>query len=72
MNFRRAEFTDSPYEVVELLRVESQRDRAAREQRGAPDSEARRSMPTVSARALSQAAAYDSALRDAYVATTRD
>lgn len=71
MDFRRASFTDSPYEVIELLRVESARDRIAREQRGLPEASAQRSLPSVSARALAQAAAYDDDLRDAYLASTR-
>lgn len=49
---RRAVWTDSPFEVVEAL---TQRDR------GAPF------LPTASARALAQAAAYDADLQDAYV-----
>lgn len=49
---RRAVWTDSPFEVLEVL---TQRDR------GAPF------LPTASARALAQAAAFDDALADAYV-----
>jgi hypothetical protein len=72
MNFRRAEFTDSPYEVVELLRVESARDRVAREAAGRSESEATRTLPPISARALAQAAAYDADLRAAYLAYSAD
>lgn len=49
---RRASWTDSPYEVVELLT----------QRRGT-----RPFLPTPSARVLAQAAAWDSGIRDAYV-----
>lgn len=68
LDFRRAEFTDSPFDVVELLRVESRRDRALRDRNGIPDAAARRSLPALSARALAQAAAFDGGIRDAFVA----
>lgn len=68
VNFRRAAFTDSPFEVVELLRVESARDRHVRVERGLPDSDAVRTLPTISTRALAQAAGFDSDLRAAYLA----
>lgn len=66
-DFRRAEFSDSPFEVIELLRVESGRARARREARNLPESEATRTLPPVSARALAQAAGFDDDLRDAYL-----
>lgn len=49
---RRASWTDSPYEVVELLT----------QRRGE-----RPFLPTPSARVLSQAAAWDNGIRDAYI-----
>jgi len=55
LDFRRAEFTDSPYEVVELL-VQTRGE------------DGRRFLPQVSARALSQAANHDPELRAAYLA----
>lgn len=52
VTMRRASWTDSPYEVIELLT----------QRRGA-----RPFLPTPSARVLSQAAAWDDGIRDAYV-----
>lgn len=65
VNFRRAEYTDSPFEVVELLV----------QHRGGPGdhsvSGGQRFIPQTSARALAQAAAYDPELREAYLSFQR-
>lgn len=57
VDLRRAAFTNSAYEVVELL--------VQHRDRGGPF------IPQTSARALAHAAAYDANLRDAYLAHTR-
>jgi len=54
---RRAEWTDSPYEVLELL---------TQRRGGASGRSTRPFLPQTSARVLAQAAAWDAGLRDAY------
>jgi hypothetical protein len=59
VNFRRAVYTDSPYEVIELLV----------QQRDIPGADGpHRFIPQTSTRALAHAASYDEGIREAYLA----